>query len=122
MGAADRELDIYARRCEESRLPVRRWHATLLRATRAIMAGRLADASALAMAAVAPSPEDPVSLPAQFYAAQVYLPFREAGRTEELVEPYVVLARTYAALPIWRVGLGLVHAEGGRMADARRVL
>src|SRR4029453_2562669 len=32
------------------------------------------------------------------------------------------LARMYAALPIWRVGLALVHAETGRRVEARRGL
>src|SRR5262249_58670412 len=97
-------------------------HATLLRATRVMIAGRLAEASTLAMAALAPNIEGIASLPAQFYAAQLYVPFVEAGRVAELEEPYAELASMYPALPIWRVGLALVPAECGRDSEARRAL
>jgi tetratricopeptide (TPR) repeat protein len=122
MPAADREIEAFARRCEAVRIPARLWQATLFRATRAIIAARFAAAVALAAEALALRQEGLGSLPGQFYAAQLFVPFREAGRLAELAEPYAALAGMYAALPIWRVGLALVHAECGREADARRVL
>src|SRR5262245_1063230 len=122
MPAAERELEAYIRRSEEIGIPARRWHAELLRATRAMIAGRLDETVALAAGALSWRQEGLGSLSGQFYAAQLFVPFRERGELAQLEEPYAELARMYVALPIWRVGLALVHAECGRTVDARRGL
>jgi hypothetical protein len=122
MPAAEREIESYVQRCAQLRIPSRVWHATLLQATCALLDARLDDALALAAAALGSRQEGLGSLPGQFYAAQLYVPFRELGRLAELEEAYATLAQMYAALPIWRVGLALIHAEGGRLTEARRLL
>src|SRR5262249_60620556 len=71
---AEREIDVYVARCEESRLPHRRWHAMLIRATRALLAGRLAESAALAAGALAIRQEGIGSPAAQFHAPQPLLP------------------------------------------------
>jgi predicted ATPase len=68
MAAADREIDLYFTRCEQGRLPAR-WHAMLVRATRALMIGRLERGMALAAEALSLRQEGLASLPAQFYTA-----------------------------------------------------
>jgi tetratricopeptide (TPR) repeat protein len=121
IAAADREIDHYFGRCEQKGGPVL-WHAMVVRATRALMIGRLDRGIALAAEALSLRQEGLASLPAQFYAAQLYVPFRELRRLDELEEPYAAFARAFPALQIWRAMLALVRAEGGRQAGARHWL
>ena len=118
---ADREIDLYFGRCEQGPVP-NRWLAMVIRATRALMIGRLDRGLALAAQALSLRQEGLPSLPAQFYAAQLFMPFRELGRLDELEEPYAAFARAAPALPVWRVLIALVRAEGGREAGARHWL
>ena len=121
VGAADREIDHYFGRCEQQGRPAL-WHAMVMRATRALMIGRLHRGLSLAAEALSLRQEGLSSLPAQYYAAQLYVPFRELGRLDELEEVHAAFARAFPAVLIWRVMIAIVRAEGGREAGARHWL
>ena len=104
------------------RLPRVRWHVTVVESALALLAGRLAEAEAMARRAVgllAPSPRNNVAM---FFGVQSFLVCEEQGRLAEL-EPTVTLAAERAVnLPIWRAALALLHAVLGRSDAARGVL
>ncbi len=119
MTAANLELQAYARAAAETRLPTYRWHSTLLRGMRALLAGNFEDAVRLAAEALAWKQDGYVSRAGQSYAIQMFIVHRELGGLEVLEEPFTALAREYATLPVWRCGLALLHFEIGREEAAR---
>jgi tetratricopeptide (TPR) repeat protein len=120
--AADLELETYARRAAAVRLPMYRWHAIVVQAMRALMAGRYDDAERLAMEAMATRQDSHASARGQMYVVQLFAIFREQGRLAELEEPLRVLASTYPAAPVWRCGHALAQAELGHAASARSLV
>ncbi len=119
---ADLELETYTRRAAAVRLPMYRWHAIVVQAMRALIAGRWDDAERLAMQAMATRQDSHASARGQMYVVQLFAICREQGRLAELEEPLAVLARTYPAVPVWRAAHALAHAELGRAAAARAVV
>jgi hypothetical protein len=122
MTAADLELETYARRAAAVRLPTYRWHAIVVQAMRAMMAGRYDDAERLAMEAMATRQDSHASARGQMYVIQLFVICREKGRLAELEEPLAVLARIYPAAPVWRCGHALAQAELGHAAAARALV
>ncbi|HZR83950.1 MAG TPA: AAA family ATPase [Candidatus Binatia bacterium] len=116
------ELDQYARLCEQSRLPVRRWHLGVVRAARALLAGRYPEALALAAEAYAVLPPAIESLHGQFFASQLFFPLGEAGRLLELEPLYALYAEKLPGVKMWRCALALLHLHTGRTALARSAL
>ncbi len=118
----DREIDDYARRAEDVRLPVYRWHARLTRAMRVLLAGHYDEAAWRSAELMAERPDGPPSPRGQCYLIQMFLVLREHRRLAELDVPFKMLARHYPAMPIWRCGLALLRAELGRDAWARTLI
>jgi tetratricopeptide (TPR) repeat protein len=122
LAALDAALERFAREADHARIPLYRWFAGVVRATRAEIDGRLAESERLAEEALALWQEDPLSLSAQTLALQRLLVRLEIGELAPLAETFLEMARAYPALPGWRSGVALLHAESGRADEARAVL
>src|SRR5262249_62222084 len=93
------------------RLPHVRWHLTVVEATLAHLAGRLADAERQAQSAVgllAPSPHNNVAM---FFGVQSFLVREEEGRFGELESMATMMAEQAENLPVWRAARALLHAQ-----------
>jgi tetratricopeptide (TPR) repeat protein len=117
--AVDLDLARYVRLATELRLPFLLWQAAALRAMRAQLGGRLDEAEALADATLdlgrrARSPNAEL-----LHAVQIIVLRREQGRLDEIEPLLRALAEEYPALPAFRTGLAMIHAELGREAAAR---
>ncbi len=122
MAAFSREQGVYERRGAGVRVPRFAWHAALLRATRAMLAGELERAEQLAQEALELGGDAEPANAAQFFALQLYHVRRDQGRAGELLPVMEdVSARFGAAMPIWRCGLAVALIEVGRLDDARRI-
>jgi tetratricopeptide (TPR) repeat protein len=122
LAVADRELERIARGAEAQRARTYLWHARLIRAARALMAGRYDDGGRLAGEALALRPEGQLGVPSQFYCVQTFQRLRDVGGVEELEAPLVLFGQSFPAVPIWRCGLALLYAESGQETKARAVL
>jgi tetratricopeptide (TPR) repeat protein len=120
--ALDTELDAYGRIADRARIPMHRWCAGVLRATRAAIDGRLAESERLAHDAAALWPDGPVALPVQMLAVQRFLLYLETGRVTEVKEVVAEMARVYPAIPGWHAGVALIQMHGGDPDAARRIL
>ena len=109
----DAELDAYADAAREQRRPHDLWRAAVMRAMRALFAGRLDDGAAKAEEACALGNrlQQPGTL--QTYAAQVFYVWWLQGRTEELRSATQSWAGSESALVAWHSALALAHAEAG---------
>lgn len=115
----DIDLEAFARQADQARIPYHRWFAGVVRATRALLDGRLADSERLADEALALWPEGPLSLSAQTHALQRFVVFLETGRLAELEGTFMRMAGEIPAIPAWQSGVALIHAESGRPEQAR---
>ncbi len=118
----DRELETFAREADQTRIPLYRWFAAVVHGTRAVLDGRLADGERLAAEAPSLWQEGPLALPEQTRALQRFMVYVETGRLAELAQLFSELADAYPAIPAWRSGIALVHAESGRPEEARLLL
>lgn len=107
---------------ERDRLPERQWHATVQRASLAILAGRFDEASSLAAQALAVRRDASDPAVSHVFLVQAYLCRSETGHVEGLEESIRSLVRDYPAVPAWRCILGLLLAETGRVEQARVLL
>jgi hypothetical protein len=119
---ADLELETYARRAAAVRLPQYRWHAMVVHAMRALMAGRFDEAERMAMEAMATRQDSPASARGQMYVIQLFVILREKGRLAELDEALRAITQIYPALQVWCCGHALAHAELGRAGAARALV
>ncbi len=119
--AAAREMDAVARAASALRHPLYRWHAELHRAMRALAEGRVDDAEQISGAALQFGERAGLQNPRQAFGVQTFWIRREQGRLAELEEQLQTLAERFR-IPIWRCGLALLHAETGRVDEARRAL
>src|SRR5262249_7365253 len=104
------------------RLPHVRWHVTVVGATLAHLAGRLADAERLAQSAVgllAPSPHNNVAM---FFGVQSFLVREEEGRFGELESMATMMAEQAENLPVWRAARALLHGELGHTEAAQEAI
>jgi len=122
VAAVDLHLDAYERRAADGGLGRYVAHVQLVRAMRALLAGRLADAEQLGAHALALRPPDDMNNVAQFHAVQLFSIRREQGRLAELEPAVTTMVERHAALPIWRAGLALLHVDAGRPEAAQRAL
>jgi tetratricopeptide (TPR) repeat protein len=122
MGVVHETLRRYRELAAACRLPRVRWHGTLLEATLALLAGRLADARRLAQQAaslLAPSPLNNVE---SYFLVQSFLICKEQGRLAELESAVTEAAERAAIVAVWPATLGLLHAELGHTDAAQQVL
>lgn len=125
IAAFDSEIEAYATLASELREPAHLWFATMLRATRALLAGRLEEADQLARDALDIGERGRSEEAAQYFAMQRFTVVRERGRLEELDELEPTLrgfAQRYPMLPFYRAALALMHAERGSDEEARAEL
>jgi tetratricopeptide (TPR) repeat protein len=121
VAAADLAIARFGKESEATLLPTYLWHAAVMRATRASMAGRFAEAAALADVAVGPLVDLPLSVPAQFHCIQRFFVAREVGGLAEMTARLQLYADTYPSLTTWRTGLMLLHSEVGEEPAARAI-
>lgn len=98
------------------------WLIALVRAARALMAGRLEDAEALAHRAAGIRVATPLNNVEQFHAVQIFLIREEQGRLAELEPALALVGERARTLPIWRTAEAMVHLACGRPEAARRIL
>jgi tetratricopeptide (TPR) repeat protein len=123
VAAVDRELESLARASDEIRMPFYRWVVTTTRASRALLAGRFADAARLAAEARAILPEgEPTSFAEQVYAVQMTIQNGEMDRMADSEAPLALLAGRIPEVPGWRCSLAALYADLGRAAEARSLL
>src|SRR5262249_57932489 len=118
IAALDGDLESFARNADQARIPLYRWFAGVVRAARALLDGRLGESLQLADEAVTVWHEGPLSLPAQTHALQRVMVYLETGRLGELADTFTTMAREFPALPAWRGGGALIHAQSGRPEHA----
>ncbi len=125
--AVDAELAAVDRLATELRQPGWLWNVPMLRAMRALIAGRFAEAEALSGEGLALGLRAGEPVAAQFHATQIALLRRHRRAPEddealgELTERLAELAQQYQAIPAWRCSLAATHAELGHEREARAV-
>ena len=120
--AVDAQMEAFTSGAQRSRQPVFIWHSMVWKAMRAMLAGRLEEAEALAGEALAAGgTAESVAAP-QYYAIQLLGIRREQGRMPELEGPAREFIAAYPGRPAWRAALAdlLIHADQG--AEAQRLL
>jgi tetratricopeptide (TPR) repeat protein len=118
IAALDGDLERFARKSDQARIPLYRWFAGVVRAARALLDGQLVESLQLADEAATLWHEGPLSLPAQTHALQRFMVYLETRRLGELADTFTTMAREFPALPAWRSGVALIHAESGRPEEA----
>src|SRR4051812_15004157 len=121
VATADAALDAFAASADDLGQPYYRWYAALMRRTRALMDGRMADAQAIA-----------ADLDELYHAddgddawarAVQEVPARwQQGRLEEVRGIVEDRVHRHASIPAYRCLLAWIDAETGREAAARREL
>jgi tetratricopeptide (TPR) repeat protein len=119
VAGADAEIASFERLAGELRQPFHHWLASGFRATRAQMEGRLADAErlmtdALRLGVEADSPNAPI-----LFGTQLFHLREEQGRSDELMPTMQKIVRENPALPVFRIGISLIHALCDRREEAR---
>ncbi len=118
---ADVELTRHAADAERIRLPLSLWHATLVRAARALFDGRLDEAEQLAMQARAQRQDRARNNAEQFFLLQLFHVRAAQGRLAEIAEPLRAFTGRAGLPPIWRCGIAAVDATLGHTDAARRI-
>jgi tetratricopeptide (TPR) repeat protein len=113
------QVEAFEQLAEEVRQPFYSWQATLWRATRALLAGRLDLADEMAGEALAIGmPAEPVTAP-QYYTAQMLTIRRLQDRGHELLEPAAQFVRQDPGRIGWRLMLAVLLMDAGRLDEAR---
>ncbi len=117
--AVDAQIDAFSLGAERSRQPLYIWNAIVWRAMRALLAGELETAVALAGEALeAGSPVESVTAP-QYYAIQLLATRREQLRMGELEDAARRFVEANPDRPAWRAALAVLLCEDGRLDAAR---
>jgi class 3 adenylate cyclase len=121
----DVDLAAYERLAKELRQPAHLWHVPGLKAMRAMVDGRFADAEPLIAEALAAGTRAEETVAEQFHGIQLALLMRlrrseadDAG-LGQLVAGLAELAERFPAIPAWRCSLAATHAELGHENEAR---
>lgn len=117
VAGADREIGACAALAAELRQPQFVWYVAVLRAMRALLDGRLAEAERLAADALNLGTAQTPSA-ALIYGAQLLVLRREQGRARELEPLLGAIVAQHPELAGARAALAVVHAESGRLAEA----
>ncbi len=120
--AAAREIEQMRLGAERTRLPERQWHATLLRATLALLQGRFEEATRLSAEALAVRRDASDPAVSHVFLVQTYLCRTETGQVAALEDSIRGMVSDYPAVPAWRCILALLLAETERVDEARRML
>ncbi len=120
IGTVDLEMAEFSRLARQLRQPLYLWIALLLRAMRALLDGRYAEAEQLAQDASvlgqrAQNPSAPQAFAAQTFALRTVQ--LRLGELESAVEGFV---QQYPGWPVWRCALAYLHTELGSELNARQ--
>ncbi len=117
--AVDVEIAAQARLAEELRQPAQLWHTGVVRAMRALLAGRFEQGEQLAQQALALGQ---TRYPARLVilAAQRFVARRHQGRLHEVEAAWKKNVERYPGAAFPRATLALLHGELGHETDARR--
>jgi class 3 adenylate cyclase len=125
MRDVDVDLAAFERLAKELRQPTHLWHVPGMKAMRALIDGRFADAEPLIEEALEGGTRAEESIAPQFHGIQVAL-LRRLRRSEadvaelgDLVANLADLAERFPAIPAWRCSLAATHAELGHHNEAR---
>ena len=116
---ADAEIAGLDRLSKQLRQPFYRWIARGFRATRAQMSGRLSDAESLLTEAFRWGREAESPNAFIFFGTQLFHLREEQGRADELLGLMAKIVAESPALPVFRIGIPLIHALGDRREEAR---
>ncbi len=122
VASSDAELEAARQRAEYLRQPRYLWHVTGLRALRALMAGRLADAESLMEEALEAGRHADERIARHLYGIQLTTLRYAQGRIEELEPIISAFVEQYPHLHGWRSTLALLYAELGRQGKAEAEL
>ncbi|MEE8369997.1 MAG: adenylate/guanylate cyclase domain-containing protein, partial [Dehalococcoidia bacterium] len=117
--AADREIEAYDRLAKELRQPEYLGWATLYRAMRALLEGRLEEAERLNQEALSWAQRSQTPVLIQMYRSQIVELRREQGRLQEAEAGYKEEAEQYPEVVYWRIGLLWLDVGLGRETEAR---
>lgn len=116
----DREIRIYAQLAEELRQPFYFWQTTVLRAMRALLEGRFAEAEQLSQEGFTLGQQAQTPNAFLLFAVQLFSLRREQGRLQELENPLKALIERFPAIPSLATGLAFIYSELGKEEDTRR--
>jgi DNA-binding winged helix-turn-helix (wHTH) protein/tetratricopeptide (TPR) repeat protein len=116
---ADRALGAYEALVSVVRVPRYRWRARFYRAMRALLEGRFADAEALVLDLLGEERRFAPADAGQVFLAQLVLLRREQGRVAEIESMIRSGMERFPTLTTWRAALALLHADAGRLEEAR---
>jgi tetratricopeptide (TPR) repeat protein len=119
VAGADAEIASFERLARELRQPFYRWLACGFRATRAQMEGRLAEAETLMIEALGYGREADSPNALTFFGTQLFHLREEQGRVDELIDTMQKIVTDNPALPVFRIGVSLIHAICDRREEAR---
>ncbi len=118
LGLCHRELARFVALAEEIRQPFYRWLATAIRGTCAQMEGRLEEADTLIHRAVEIGGEAGTPNALAVYGTQLFHLREEQGRAAELEPIMRQVVDANPHMPVFRIGLPLIHALCGRREEA----
>lgn len=117
--SVDRDIETYSRLAEQWKQPHFHWYASVARAMRALLAGRLEEGKRLAEESFALGEGSQGENAAHFFAVQQIEIARLEGELASLVEPATAMVRRYPAIPAWRAALTALQASLGEFDAAR---
>jgi DNA-binding CsgD family transcriptional regulator len=120
--AVDEAIETSARLAEELRQPLYLWYIGVFRALRALMNGQFAEGERLANTAHALGQRVQSGAADVYFAAQMFVLYRDQGRLQEVEKPLLDILAQYPAMPVIRCMLALVYRQSGRIAEAQAEL
>ena len=115
----DAEIDAVTRLAELLKQPAYLWFPVLFHATRALLAGRLAESEKLARQASSLGRRAQIDWMEHAWLVQLFSLRREQGRLEEFVGIASDFVERNPTSPAGRCFLGLIHSELGSCLEAR---
>lgn len=122
VAAVRREIATYGELAKEMRQPFFQWWHTTQQVTLAHLAGQLADAHRLALAALQLGQRACPRDAEQVFAGEQFHLLRDQQRMDELETSVRAIVERFPFLPACRCALALLYAEQGRTDCARREL
>jgi DNA-binding SARP family transcriptional activator len=119
LDAVDAQIEAFTDGAERLRQPLYLWQAAVWRGMRALLAGRLEEADALAARALAIGARAEAVTAAQYYAVQLIAIRRDQGRMAELESAVREVIEQYPNRLGYRAALALLLSETGRPEEAR---
>lgn len=117
--AAEAAREILARPAARRQTANEAWFELVLKAMRALTAGRLAEGEQLAWQALSAGSQAQIPDTLQSFGVQIAFTRYLQGRFDELEGSVKGLVEQYPDTPSWRAALALIFAESNRPAEAR---